>query len=721
MPAPYWGYMDPQREELQNALLRAQIRQMETQTGLAEELAAQEQVGARGGVGAGVRGGGMVEDDSLQWEQLEFQKEQLKEQTELAKAQQLILERQMTLKEEAAEAPMQMGLSEMLLSAAGEPMVTPGQRVGGALVNPLTGEPMYQEPIVAGLEETVLRPGEGVMKAPQVKIGSATLITPTGEVIYSEPELTVSGAELIVTNRADGTVINRLDISQKPKGFEPQMDAKGNLYSYNLDTGQVELVQESAYYEMEYEQEDRKIKATIFGIEVQSKGYDAIEYKADIEKYIADKAYDRVIDVELIKQDIQDSANLTEIEKQQLINKAEALKVEATDRRTDALLVGYDVEKYGHDIKRYIADVGYDETMDEADIRRDIQNSKNATDIEKQELIRELGVLTNESKERMSKAEIEAGDRKLVTQRYVAGYTPQSAEEALSYVEAKARIEAKYDPYTTPNMMNEPDAKAYIAYEAGLDLFVTEGETTQKIRFEIAKARAAKSPEDLLKETSIKMMEITEAGELGRALLEVPITETGIAGEQARLRGAELELGWGKLGLAKEELELKREGEAQGEAGEEMDELMDMMLRATATHKPTYGMYGEEEKVMAANTLLDLIRLNQSIAPETKMKWLETAPSLLGVTLPETLAGEKGRPYFDWFRDMWNEALDETAEVGGIPRPVKTYKGLSFADIRAEVNRIYGETGSRKKVNQYLKKYGMSIEDYKEQLKTVVE
>jgi len=716
MPAPYWGYIDPQREELQNALLRAQIRQMETQTGLAEELGAQ----GRAGVGAGVRGGA-VEDDSLQWEQLEFQREQLKEQTELAKAQQLILERKMTLAEEEAQAPFQMGLGEILLSAQGEPMVVPGTQVEGAWIDPLTGEPRYQAPIVAGLEETVLRPGEGVMKAPQVKIGSATLITPSGEVIYSEPETSVSGAEMIVTNRATGEVINRIDISQVPKGFEPQVDAKGNLYVTNLDTGESELASPSAYYEMEYEQEDRKIKATIFGIEVQSKGYDVIEYKADIEKYIADKAYDRVIDVERIKQDTQDSANLTAIEKQQLVNKAEALKVEATDRRTDALLVGYDIEKYGHDIKKYIADVGYDETMDEADIRRDIQNSKNATDIEKQELIRELGVLTNESKERMSKAEIEAGDRKLITQRYTAGYMPQTAEEAIAYVTLKAQVEAKYDPFTTPNMMNVDDAEAWLSYKAGIDLFTEKGKTDEKIRFELIKARAAKSPEDLLKETSIKMMEITEAGELGRALLEVPITEAGIAGEQARLRGAELGLGWAKLGLAEEELELKREGEAQGEAGEEMDELMDMMLRATATHKPTYGMYGEEEKVMAANTLLDLIRLNMSISPETKMKWLETAPSLLGVTLPETLAGEKGRPYFDWFRDMWNQSLSETAEVGGIPRPTKTYKGLSFDEIRAEVNRIYGETGSRKKVNQYLKKYGMSIEDYKEQLKTVVE
>jgi len=220
----------------------------------------------------------------------------------------------------------------------------------------------------------------------------------------------------------------------------------------------------------------------------------------------------------------------------------------------------------------------------------------------------------------------------------------------------------------------------------------------------------------LLKETSIKMMEITEAGELGRALLGVPITEAGIAGEQARLRGEEVEIRREELGFRREEAELKREGEAQGEAGEEMDELMDMMLRATATHKPTYGMYGEEEKVMAANTLLDLIRLNQSISPETKMKWLETAPSLLGVTLPETLAGEKGKPYFDWFRDMWNQSLSETAEVGGVPRPAETYKGLTFAEIQKEVNRIYAKTGSMKKANQYLKKYGLTRETYSELL-----
>lgn len=714
MPAPYWGYLDPQREELQNALLRAQIRQMETQTGLAEQLAAEGQagVGARGGT---------AEDDSLQWEQLEFQKEQLKQETELAKAQQLILERQMTLKEEAAQAPVQMGLGEMLLSAAGEPMVTPGQRVGGAMVNPLTGEPMYQEPIVAGLEETVLRPGEGVMKAPQVKIGSATLLGPMGEVIYSEPETTVSGAEMIVTNRANGEVINRIDIEQIPQGFEPQIDAKGNLYITNLDTGESELAQPSAYYEMEYEQEDRRIKVKQFGHEVQSKGYDVAEYGYDVEKYVADKAYDRVIDVERIKQDIQDSVNLTAIEKQQLINKAEALKVEATDRRTDALLVGYDIEKYGYNIRKYVADVGYDETIDGNMIIRDIQNSKNATDIEKQELISLASKLSDESAERRNTATIEASDRKSATQRYVAGYVPQSAEEAIAYVEHKAKVEAKYDPYTTPNMMNEDDAREWLEDVAAIDLFTEKGKTDEKIRFENMKARAAKSPEDLLKETAMQMMPITEAGELGRALLEVPITEAGVAGEQARLRGEEVRLRGEELGFRREEAELKREGEALGISKEETELIDDMMLRAVASHKTEYGMYGEEQKTMAVNTFIELLQLDKSLRPETRMEAIDAAPSLLGITLPEMLAGERERPYFTWIRGIWNKALDEVAEETGLPRPPRTYKGLSFADIRAEVNRIYGETRSRKKVSQYLKKYGMTIEDYREQLKTVAE
>jgi len=610
MPAEYWGFIDPERKRIEKALLSAQLARLEEQP-----------MGAGGGLA------GALEDDSLEWEKLEFQRQQLKEQTELAKAQQLLLERKMTLEEEEAEAPFTIGESYITRE----------------------GEPLYEPPMRAGLGETIVRPTTGEMlKEPFVKIGTATLIDTMGNVVYSEPEVNISGSEMIVTNRATGEVINRIDIERVPRGFKPQLDTKGNVYITNLDTGESELAFPSAYYEME----------------VELKG--------------------RELDVE--------------------------------EERTEALLYGYDVEKYGDDIAKYIADLGYVETIDKANIERDIWNSRNLTAIKKQELIYELGVLTNESEERRNTATIEAGDRKLVSERYKVGYVPQSAEEALAYEDAKAQIEASYAPYTSPNDMNIGDAEAWLAYEAGIELFVDKGKTDEKIRYENMKARAGRTPEDILKQRAISMMGIPEGAGLGRELLELPLEELGLERE--------------KLEFKREEAELKRQGEAMGETREDTEYLMSLMLRATATHKATLGLYTEEDKVAAANTLLELIRTDTSIPPETKMRWLETAPSLMGVTLAEEL--KRDRPYFDWFRGMWNQALTEAAgeamemrreverfEKAPTTLPTKTRRGLSFAEIQKEVNRIYRETGSRKDVTKYLKKYGMTIDDYREELQKV--
>lgn len=691
MPATFWGHLDPEREELRNALLRAQTRQMETQTSLAEMLGAQQQ--------QQMQQQGM-EDDEFQWEELEFKKEQLKQETELNKAQQLLLGRQMTLKEEEAQRPVQMGLGEMLLSPEGEPMVTPGTQIGGALVDPLTGEPMYEAPITAGLEQTVIRPDTGeVLKVGMVKTPKGSIVTTTGEEIYTEPEVVVEGAEVIILDPGTGDIINRIDVAQVPRGFDIKVDQQGNVYSASLDTGEVELVQESQYYEQEYKYRERALKVQQFGIEVESKGYDVELHGMNLEAHITQKGYDRDIDVQLIKQDIQDSVNLTAIEKQQLMNRADELAGEVTDRRTEAMLVGYDVDKYGHDIRRYAADVGYDETIDGNMIIRDIQASKSASDIQKQELIALTTELSDQSAERRNTATIEAGDRKLVADRYLKGYVFETAEEALAYTEAKARIEAKYDPYTTPNMMNRVDAEAWLSYKAGIDLFVEKGKTDEKIRFEFGKARASQTSEDLLKGTAARMMEMTEGAELGRQLLELPLEE--------------LELERDVLGLRREEAELKREGTAQGVAGDEQELLRDMMLRATATHKPTYGVYGQKEKVMAANTLLELIRLDRTLRPETKMQYLEAVPSLTGVTLAEEL--QKGKvPYFDWFRGMFNQALDETEVETGVTRPSEKFKGTSLEDIIREVEEVWGRTGSRKEIAKYLKKYNLTLDKYRE-------
>ena len=681
MPAAFWGHLDPEREELRNALLRAQTRQMETQTSLAQMLGAQ---------GAGVGAPGGVEDDEFQWEELEFKKEQLEEQTKLAKAQQLILERDMTLKEEEAQAPFTMGLGEMLLSAEGEPQVVPGKQVGGAFLDPLTGVPKYQEPIVAGLEQTVIRPDTGeTLKIGMIKTPKGSLVTSTGETIYSEPEVTVSGSQMIITDPSTGDVINTIDITQVPRGFDVDVDNKGNVYTTNLDTGETELVAPSAYYEQEYKQKERTLKVQQFGIEVESKGYDVELFGMNLEAHITQKGYDRDIDVQLIKQDIQDSVNLTTIEKQVLMNKADELAAEVTDRRTDAMLVGYDVDKYGHDVRRYAADVGYDETIDGNMIIRDIQNSKNATDKEKQELIALTSQLSDESAERRNTATIEASDRKLVADRYVKGYVPQSAEDALAYVRAKARIEAQYAPFTTPNMMNEPDARDYVAYTAGLELFVEKGKTDEKLRFEFGKARATQTPEDLLMGTAVRMMEMTEGAELGRRLLELPLTK--------EIRERE------EFEFKETEAALKREGEALGEAREDIDQLQKLMKTATSQIKPTYGGYSKESRALATGVFISLLDADISLSPETKMRYMEIAPALHGMTMAETIDPTLMGGYA-WFRGLWEDALSGAVEEV----PSETIKSASILDIIRVVNGL----GSVKEAKKFLKKFGLSWNEY---------
>jgi len=318
----------------------------------------------------------------------------------------------------------------------------------------------------------------------------------------------------------------------------------------------------------------------------------------------------------------------------------------------------------------------------------------------------------------------------------------------LAHIEHKARIEAKYAPYTQPNDMNREDAKEYLEDVALIDLFFEKGKTDEQIRLANIKAAVGRSPDDVLKFSALATMGGAEMGELGRALLDLPFTQAGLrAGELAlgeeRLgqeqrefrnlaewRDAQTDQFWAQFGLDKAELDvrreelgfrreqdrLKRQGEELGEAREDSEYLLDLMLRATATHKATYGTLTKADKIAAAETLQNLIAMDASILPDLKMKWLSAVPHIMGVSLTRALTtGDIPRDYLDYFEKSWNQAVEETEALTGLYGPAPTYQGISLDQIMDRVEFMAGRDESKRKkdkrIAKYVKRFGFASTD----------
>lgn len=119
----------------------------------------------------------------------------------------------------------------------------------------------------------------------------------------------------------------------------------------------------------------------------------------------------------------------------------------------------------------------------------------------------------------------------LKIRKYEAGYVPQTMQEALDFQDRKERIEARYAPLTTPNIMNVEDAEAWRAYETGLQTWLETAKTNEKIRY----WESTRNRIDLLKEQAyvVAQSEGLEAlSDWGRYLLDLPEEPIDVKREQ---------------------------------------------------------------------------------------------------------------------------------------------------------------------------------------------
>jgi len=109
----------------------------------------------------------------------------------------------------------------------------------------------------------------------------------------------------------------------------------------------------------------------------------------------------------------------------------------------------------------------------------------------------------------------------LEVEKYKAGYVPQTMEDVLELKEGKERIEARYAPLTTPNMMNKEDAEDWRADEAAIEAWLEGAKTDEKIKY----WEATREPLDLLKEQAYMVAQsggLNSLNDWGRYLLGLP-------------------------------------------------------------------------------------------------------------------------------------------------------------------------------------------------------
>lgn len=196
MPAPYIGHIDPAMQELHERLLRLQVTQAERalEDEEIERRAPSEGLQPFAPVGP-------TQAQSFEYLLKQQEAERLGRVTSLA-------ERKQEWEEEKATWPTYATAGGVLLATypTGEvveawkapPTPMPGVIVGGALVDPISGEPRYAPPI----------------------------LTPTD-------------TELIVTDRATGEEMNRIPIEQLPPEANFFADKYGNVVALDPQFGQV--------------------------------------------------------------------------------------------------------------------------------------------------------------------------------------------------------------------------------------------------------------------------------------------------------------------------------------------------------------------------------------------------------------------------------------------------------------------------------------------------
>lgn len=163
-----------------------------------------------------------------------------------------------------------------------------------------------------------------------------------------------------------------------------------------------------------------------------------------------------------------------------------------------------------------------------------------------------------------------------------------------------------------------------------------------------------------------------------------------------------------------EKVEMAKLGAKQaGEAKEHTDHVMAMMARATGQVKPTYGDLSPNDRARAAGIFIELLNADQYLPLDVKARYVQIAPGLQGITQAEMIDPQLAGAY-DWMRSLWNEAITSANEAAGLPPPSSVHKGVSLDAITEEVDRIYAETGSNRKVKAYLKKYDLTLERYAE-------
>ena len=502
MPAPFWGHLDPEREELTNALMRAQerlqkaqTRQMEAQTDLTTMIGAPQ-----GGV-QGPQRVGAPSETALRME---------KAQMELMKPQY----------EKVGENwyVHYMGEPEAQLIAA----------------SPRTTETPYEiiERWPDGSTERIpkveTRPGEYMIRAPATgdMIFKSRRTDEVTRVVYNAEIKQSSQAEMIGAYAEQRVAGAR----EKEVEYDFQLGIRDLALGYSKLDATVVMAREGEIttrrgQDIQFAIGENQNYTTKWVAELNGQlGLAKIASNENMKKWgiISEEK------MEGVRAAIQ-MGFLNVAQGKLVLDKYAIDKLDLRERDITAINTGLEqwktqiyagLQQQGIDINRFTAITGRMEAGTNAErnvlIKRKQDFDQVLGMLGYEMRGKELGLETAkfyfekfESKRdfRLETAKFGLEKDKLKLGWYEAGYVPQTKEEVWELKTGMEKIEAMYAPYTQPNMMNEEHAYAYEWRQAGVELFMDHAQTDEKLRFELAMRGINMTPEDMLKWGALNTIE----------------------------------------------------------------------------------------------------------------------------------------------------------------------------------------------------------------------
>jgi|GEM_PF-5756901 len=491
MPAPYWGYLSPEREELTDALMRAQARQMEAQTRQTEvQTGLAEMLGGGGGI---QRVGAAPSETDLRYEsaQLELMKPTYEKVDEnwyvhysgeptanLIAASPNTYETDYEIIERHPS-----GEVERIPKIAPEP--------GEYMVrNDMTGDFVFYDKRTNDVSRILYNTDfKASSKAEMIGAYADQQIAGAKEKeVEQDFWVAIQGLENERNKNAFTLAIAQMGDITERRGQDIQfvMSQNENLtdkwiaqFSGQIDLARIASTEKVAQWGITSREKIAGVQAAIqMGFLEVDRG------RLIFSKYAADKL---------------------DLRERELAGLNRGLEVWKTEILAGLQQQGIDIEKFNALTERMEALTGVEQTkliqrkqnldfvLGQAgiDLRGKELNLNTAKfEFEKFSTLEELG---------FKKENLAVAKEGLVLKWYEVGYVAQTKEEAWELFEGQEKIKAMYAPYTQPNMMNEDHVYEWLWRETGIDLFMEGARTDEKIRFETAQRGIDMTPEDVLK------------------------------------------------------------------------------------------------------------------------------------------------------------------------------------------------------------------------------